>query len=499
LEELKMSRRLWRGKGGTLVINAADAAVLDSPAVVQKLTKNIFERITVNISKPTTRKDTMEGQEYLVVPMVMITEGVHAGSNGPLYYPGEELSRMPVVWNHKPIVVYHPTESDGSATSACDPTIISRRKVGVIMNTTFSEGKLRAEAWINVERLRTVDSRILSSIEKGEPVEVSTGVFTDNEESSGTWGDKSYTHIARFYRPDHLALLPDREGACSVKDGAGLLMNEAPFPVNQAERGLVLTYRARFTGNEKSQMQTWDQLRAAVDAKFLPTPAQSVPVSPGMYPFVTDIFDTFVIYQLGQKFFKQGYEPAGTDVRLVGEPVEVNKETAYRTLDGVSVTNTRERIMEKKGLVDGLISNGTKAWAEADREYLMSLPEERLSAFGTLTTNQATPPAAPVQEPPKPKTLDELVANAPQEMREPLTAGLAAYKADRDRTIGTITANKANTFTVEQLNEKPMSELKAIAALAANARPADFSGQGDGAGAAGGEEPLGLPSTVSRE
>ena len=35
--------------------------------------------------RPQVRLDQMEGEEYLVVPMVMLTEGVHAGTGGPLY------------------------------------------------------------------------------------------------------------------------------------------------------------------------------------------------------------------------------------------------------------------------------------------------------------------------------------------------------------------------------------------------------------------------------
>ena len=95
---------------------------------------------------------------------LIFTEGVHAGSNGPLYYPREELEKTPAVWNHKPIVVYHPME-DGLATSACQPSVISSRKVGVILNTHFvpgskgAPGKLVADAYLETSRLKEVDKR----------------------------------------------------------------------------------------------------------------------------------------------------------------------------------------------------------------------------------------------------------------------------------------------------------------------------------------------------
>jgi hypothetical protein len=42
-----------------------------------------FIPLTVNL-KSIIRNDTMEGKEFLVAPMIMLVEGVHNGSNGPL-------------------------------------------------------------------------------------------------------------------------------------------------------------------------------------------------------------------------------------------------------------------------------------------------------------------------------------------------------------------------------------------------------------------------------
>src|SRR6516165_9418036 len=111
-----------------------------------------LERLTVNLAGR-ARYETLEGRRYLVAPMVMLTEGVHQGSKGPLYYPKEELSRRPMLWNHKPVVVYHP-EENGKGTSACTPEVLAVRKIGIILNTQYKEekgrGKLIAEAWCDV-------------------------------------------------------------------------------------------------------------------------------------------------------------------------------------------------------------------------------------------------------------------------------------------------------------------------------------------------------------
>ena len=95
-----------------------------------------MEFITTNLTG-IVRNETMEGREYLVVPMIMMVEGVLNGSSGSLYYPAEELSKFAQVWNHKPVVVYHPT-MNGKALSACDQEIINTHKIGLIINTNFS-------------------------------------------------------------------------------------------------------------------------------------------------------------------------------------------------------------------------------------------------------------------------------------------------------------------------------------------------------------------------
>lgn len=225
---------------------------------------NPNEHIILNIGGAKPTYQMLEGKRYMVVPMAMLTEGVHAGSNGPLYYPRDELSKTPVVWNHKPIVVYHP-EENGKGVSACLPHVIESRKVGLVMNTRF-DNKLRAEAWLDEAKLKKVDQRVLNSIQKGEMVEVSTGLFTDNEKKDGEWGGEKYTHIARNYRPDHLAILPDRKGACSIADGAGLLqLNEEAknviglnMEINDDEKELISNYSNRWPAAKRHNLPKED-------------------------------------------------------------------------------------------------------------------------------------------------------------------------------------------------------------------------------------------------
>ncbi|WP_286764254.1 MULTISPECIES: DUF2213 domain-containing protein [Rhodopirellula] len=166
------------------------------------------------------RTQELEGRDHYVVPMVMLTVGEHSGSNGPVYYPADELRESVPAWNGKPVLCYH-SQVHGRGVSASSPEIANKQKVGVIYNTSFDGTRLKADAWIDSERIRFVDERILQTIQLNQQMEVSTGLFMDYDDSQGG------VIIARNYRPDHLAILPDLVGACSVTAGCGLLRNDS--------------------------------------------------------------------------------------------------------------------------------------------------------------------------------------------------------------------------------------------------------------------------------
>src|SRR3972149_1659328 len=171
------------------------------------------------------RRESRNGRNYVVAPMTLIVPGVLNGFDGLLYYPPEEILKNPTDWNGVPLVVYHPIRN-GVPTSARDPDIAEKQEIGRVYHAAIDDdGKLKAEGWFELDAVKRVDSRILSALEKGLPIELSTGLSVDKVPGEGTHNGKNYTYIARNYRPDHLAILPDQKGACSVKDGCGVLVN----------------------------------------------------------------------------------------------------------------------------------------------------------------------------------------------------------------------------------------------------------------------------------
>ena len=175
------------------------------------------------------RRETLHGREHLVAPLTMIVPGVLEGSKGALYYPPDEIGKNPSIWNHIPITLGHPIKN-GQQVSAREPDALEKQGIGLILRTTVKNGKLIAEGWFDVERTRQVDSRTLDALQSGRKIELSTGLFTENEPAppGATFNGEPYQFIARNYRPDHLAILLDQVGACSIQDGCGVMVNCVP-------------------------------------------------------------------------------------------------------------------------------------------------------------------------------------------------------------------------------------------------------------------------------
>jgi hypothetical protein len=90
---------------------------------------------------------------------------------------------------------------------------------------------LKGEAWIDRERADAVDPRIGQAIDNGEMLEISTGLATEKAGNGGTFNGREYDAIAVNHKPDHLAILLDNQGACSIRDGCGLLTNQRTSPM----------------------------------------------------------------------------------------------------------------------------------------------------------------------------------------------------------------------------------------------------------------------------
>jgi hypothetical protein len=213
--------------------------------------ENSYQSLIANLSSG-VRREKLDGREFFVAPLSLIVPGILNGSRGPLLYTGEDAKKYAKAWEGSPVVVYHPTRN-GKPISAQDSAVVH---IGVVKNSKMGS-KLQAEAWIDVENVKEHDERVYDALVNGTPMEVSTGLGTTIEDvpPGTTHNGQPYVGIAREWRADHLALLPDQRGACAISDGCGLMVNS-----NGSE--IVDTLP------QISTLQSWERITVANELKY---------------------------------------------------------------------------------------------------------------------------------------------------------------------------------------------------------------------------------------
>ena len=162
-----------------------------------------------------------DGREYLVCPAVMIRPGVLSANNGAILYGERLLKDRPGRWDGVPLTLGHPKDVQGNPVSAADARGFI---IGHVAGVRYARGGLRGEAWFDIER---TPAGVLEKIDGGGPLEISTGLYTETVPVGGFHRGRRFTKRLTNFTPDHLAVLTDAVGACSVADGCGLVMNAA--------------------------------------------------------------------------------------------------------------------------------------------------------------------------------------------------------------------------------------------------------------------------------
>jgi hypothetical protein len=398
----------------------------------------------------------------------MMVEGVHNGSQGPLLHEISELGKFPASWNGIPIVIYHP-EEDGEPVSANSPDIVDNMVVGRVYNTEVEGKKLKAEAWFDEEQLNTVSPETLQDINDGKLIEVSLGMFTENEMVEGTWGKEEYKGIAHNHRPDHLAILPDQKGACSTEDGAGLGANQknkdmerTKKPINEMLTAVNMAgYAVNKIGVHSEDVNYQQRINMANDA------LRKLDVN--VYNYLEELYDTYLIYcksGLGEyKMYKQEYKIESGKVEFVGAPVEVHRKVDYvvnsltRTKFSINNKSKEEQKMadEKSPVVKkvtDLIANN-QGFTEDDRTMLEALTEPQLDKLFKKKEEEKKPPETNKEEKKEEKKAE--VSPLSNEDQAALAYGKKQLKERREKMIKGIQDN-TEKGTWDEVTLTTMSE-----------------------------------------
>lgn len=455
------------------------------------------------------RTETFEGKEHWVLPFIALKGDVVMND---FFYPQAEVDKYPEAWNGIPLPVFHPTKG-GENVSANDPTVIEERSVGRTFNCIIEDGKLKGEAWVDQEKCRAISNELAEMIENGDPIEISTGLFTDHDGKAGCFDGNWYKSSVFNYRPDHLALLPGGVGALNWKDGAGMPRVNKQDGTNQEgedDEMTILERMRRMSANEHiSHSDLWMLINTKVKDER------------GVTAFVIDVFNDFFIYDIdsadGMEVFQQAYTETESNVTFNGDPVAVRRQTEFvpitneddKAIGGAQnnkgkATNTEDESMDRTALINALIANEASDWVEEDREALVAMSDED---FGGVTVNKPTAnaedkddgdgttdgadkgkvaPAAgtpaiadPIADPApatntKPMTLNDLL----DQCGDPALKGTLQRAVARDNEIQAnmvkdLVAVEKSPFTANDLKDKSIEELAKLLELAGSMKVED--------------------------
>lgn len=480
------------------------------------------------------RKEQHNGREYIVVPVVMMVEGVHSGSAGPVLHLQENFSQNPQDWNGVPLTAGHPRNAHGEYIGAyqADP---DHWIVGHVANTRVEDGKLKAEAWIDQQRAIAVNPEVVNYIKEGKKLDVSIGAFTEDQPKAGTHNDREYQAVTVNYIPDHLALLPGARGACSWQDGCGIRNNEDQSNKDnnmkneqlQALKEDIKEGKGVVNGlqdNEVGFVELSSKLQSMLDRRDSETYAH----------FLEEVYDDYFIYRVSNRdngdtnFYRQEYSVnEQEEIELQGDRSEVRKQVQFVPLQSNSEdedcgcsgmkrtkfnnnknhnntvmsekNNPSAEVMEK---VVGLVNNERTRFTKSDRSWLLQLNEDQLNAL--------EPIEAPAPEVTKEQAIqalseelgdvDKLKGIVSDDVKSKIEIGLTAYEAEREKLINTIQTNTSKEdWPEDTLNGLEIDMLRRVAK---SVRPTDYSGQGPvhtpQNNSNGGEEEVLLPVGVAK-
>lgn len=183
----------------------------------------VYQTLTINVDPDPDAVEVRDhrGEKYLVAPVVAVAEGVLNGG----FLPFQEIQKSAPGWNGAPVTITHPTDENGDFVPASNPEILEQYQIGFLANAEAVEPKLVGELWVNLGAVKWLTENANSlgeaakaaadMLREGDALEVSTGYWHGIVTESGEFQGEEFEAVQVDLLPDHLALLPNDEGACN--------------------------------------------------------------------------------------------------------------------------------------------------------------------------------------------------------------------------------------------------------------------------------------------
>ncbi len=441
---------------------------------------------TIHLNRYSFRTEIHQGVPHIVVPAVLMVEGVHNGNHGPTLHLAEELGKFVASWNGIPVTIRHPKSTDPTGT-ANTPQTLDNYAVGKVFNAKMDGSKLKAELWIEQGTIANLSAETLAYITEGKPLDVSVGVFSADVAQSGTWRGERYVAVAKDYRPDHLALLPDEEGACNFDDGCGVRVNKKGGESSVKDLFNVfkeLSKEGLTVINLNQEGFGFGEIREAIRSK-LDAMDNAVKIF-----FLEEIFDDVFIYRVESRedgagpsvLLKRGYQINQDGVAtFTGDPIPVVRKIEYtekqtstfsrmkgvKMADGKEVTTNQQGECAEK--VEAMLNKREEKKKEEEKVKEHAKKEKELEDLkGSLSESD--------------KALEALSGEA----KERLEYGIKAHKEEKDAIIEKVLAVNSEAYSKQELESKSLEDLQKLSSLLSADEDGNkdkakiFTGQGAG-------------------
>jgi len=414
-----------------------------------------------------------DGYSYLVVPVVMLVEGVHNGSAGAVLHVSEEMRKAAKLFEGIPVTFGHP-EIDGVFVSVNVAGIKEKYQVGNVYNVKFEDNKLRGEIYLNKSLLQNKFQRLLQALLNKEKIEVSVGVFTDDIDEEGFFNNERYEKIARNYKPDHLAILLDTEGACSWQDGCGIRANEA----NNKNSLNMDVYTLKYKGTETTKWEapnlsdfnvsanSWEDLtreeKKYVASHYLVGDEDAESFDELYYPVVNPKTG-----KLNENALRAVISGRGRMAKLPDDVKLKAIQDAYRllnkefdadlevpeSLENNNINNNKTEEYKMNNCVESrineIIANSNGFFNEADKSWLSALDDKIIESLAVRTYQKL-------------ETIEDFLKMLPDSLKNEVVKALEVYKTVKEKYINEIVTHSKN-FTKDELEKLEFNILEKFA------------------------------------
>lgn len=419
------------------------------------------------------RRQQFEGKEHLVCPVVMMVEGVWNCNEGPVYYSKDQLKLFCAGWNNKPIVPDHPKSEDGTYILVNNAEILEKSRLGFLTNVIMDNNRLTGEAWVEEDAVRSKSPDLYAKILANQQIEVSLGMEADCLIGEGEFNGVKYSMEAVDIRPDHLALITKGKGACSLQDGAGLLVlsyhddKGIPEELQEAARERL----DKMLVNQLSHGRLRDLVSKAIREQGKSSGDETL-----KYCWIEDIVGNTALVSCGNSDLLEIPFRVRNDVvslKSNGPFRKVERVVQYRLVDGTVIGNQMstdtdhvgDNDVKKSELVTLLLANG---YEESDRLTLEGYSEEKLAKL-----------AKPYQKAEEKK--DVVVVNSdnspafdieklPMHIRRSIQYGAKLLNEQVTSDTKTVVELSAGSFTESDCKEMEPDNLRRLAVALLNSR-----------------------------